>query len=140
MQAHDVLDDREAEPGSAQRPAAGLVHAVEPLEQVRQMLLRDADAEVADGHRHLVTGRDGGDFNAVRSRITQGIGDKILQHLLEPTGIAFHRGGVVPRDLDADLSGGLALLQVNHGGDEIVKRYGLETSDVFVLLPLYLRQ
>ena len=50
MQAHDVLDDREAEPGSAQRPAAGLVHAVEPLEQVRQMLLRDADAEVADGN------------------------------------------------------------------------------------------
>ena len=38
----DVLDDRQPQPGAAQVAAARLVDAVEPLEQPRQVLRRDA--------------------------------------------------------------------------------------------------
>ena len=43
-----VLDDREAQPGAAQLAAAGLVDAVEPLEDARQVVAGDADAGVGD--------------------------------------------------------------------------------------------
>src|ERR1044071_803244 len=43
---HDMLDDREPEPGAAARPRS--VGAVEALEQAWQVLLGDADARVRD--------------------------------------------------------------------------------------------
>ena len=44
----DVLDDREPQPGAAHVAAAPLVHAVEPLEDARQVLALDAGSLVAD--------------------------------------------------------------------------------------------
>src|SRR5258706_54314 len=40
----DVLDDREAQPGSAHRPRAGGIDAIEPLGQPRQVLAPRGDA------------------------------------------------------------------------------------------------
>ena len=51
VEADDVLDDGKAEARAAERAAARLVHAVETLEEMRQVLGGDADAEVRDRHR-----------------------------------------------------------------------------------------
>ena len=45
---HQVLDDRQTQPGAAELAAARLVDAVEPLEDARQVVARDADAGVGD--------------------------------------------------------------------------------------------
>ena len=44
-----MLDDGEAEPGAADRPAPAGVDPVESLGEARQMLGRDALAAVGDG-------------------------------------------------------------------------------------------
>src|SRR5262245_42774571 len=48
MAVDDVLDDGEAQPGSAELTRAAGVDAVEPLGQARQVLARDAVALVRD--------------------------------------------------------------------------------------------
>src|SRR5687768_18480329 len=50
----EMADDREAEPGPPFGARAARVHAIEPLEDARQMLRRDADAGVAHIHPHAI--------------------------------------------------------------------------------------
>src|SRR6266702_1731248 len=45
---HEMLDDGQPEPGAAQLARPGLVDAVEPLEDARQVGLGDADAGILD--------------------------------------------------------------------------------------------
>src|SRR5947207_11438368 len=46
---HQMLDDREAEPGAAQLARARLVHAIETLGDARQVCGWNTDARVGDG-------------------------------------------------------------------------------------------
>jgi hypothetical protein len=48
MHGGDVLDDGQAESGPAVGPTAGIVHAVEALEDPLMLAGRDADAVVRD--------------------------------------------------------------------------------------------
>src|ERR1700691_3848621 len=60
MQLHDVLDDREAEAGSAQLARARAVNAIKPLRQPRNVRGRNALARIRDDHldvRGTVAGR-----------------------------------------------------------------------------------
>src|SRR5260370_37826954 len=45
---HQMLDDAQAQPGSSELAASGLVHAIEALENPRQVLLRNAHPSI--GH------------------------------------------------------------------------------------------
>src|SRR5262245_54256899 len=49
---HEVLHDREPEPGAAERTRARAVDAVEALEDARCVLVRDADPGVGDRDAH----------------------------------------------------------------------------------------
>ena len=53
---HGVLDDRQPQPRAALLARTALVDAVEALEDVRQMLLPDADALVGADDRALLGG------------------------------------------------------------------------------------
>jgi hypothetical protein len=79
----NVLDDGEAEASAAGRAASGGVHPVEPVEDARQMLRRNADAVV--GHiqargvpSHL--GHGNGHVSA-RWRVADRILDQIREQL-----------------------------------------------------------
>lgn len=48
MQVHDPARDGEAQTGAAGLARAGLIGAVEALENVRQVFFADADATIAD--------------------------------------------------------------------------------------------
>src|SRR5437773_9082270 len=50
---HQMLDNGQAEAGSAQFAGARLIHAVEALEDARQVTFRDADAVIRDFQAHL---------------------------------------------------------------------------------------
>lgn len=54
VECDGVADDREPEPRAAEFARAPLVHAVEPLEEVGQVLLLDSDAVVGHQDRALV--------------------------------------------------------------------------------------
>ena len=47
MGPHDVLGDRQTQAGAARFAGSGLIHAIETLEQSRQMLGRDARTEIS---------------------------------------------------------------------------------------------
>ena len=48
-----VLDDGQTQSGAAHLPGAHLVHPVEPVEHMGQILIRDTDAVVGDGDDYL---------------------------------------------------------------------------------------
>src|SRR5580700_2915689 len=48
VRQHDMLRDRESQPGATRFPGSSFVYAVEALEQSRQVLIRNAGTEVAD--------------------------------------------------------------------------------------------
>src|SRR5215471_7438925 len=62
--AHDVLGDGEAEAGSSGFAGSGFVHAIEALEQARQVLRRNAAAEVADIEFDSPLGGTSAEFDA----------------------------------------------------------------------------
>src|SRR5882762_5062632 len=84
----DVLDDREAQPGSAHRPRAGGIDAIEPLGQPRQVLAPDALTVIAHGDSNE---RRGGaaplepcrDFD---HRAFVAVFDRVIEEVLEDLG------------------------------------------------------
>ncbi len=81
-----MLHNGEAQPGSARLPRTVLVHAIEALEQARQVLGGDAGAEVAhqefDGavarlrsHHHAAA------FGPVAQRVLDQVGEHLLQRV-----------------------------------------------------------
>src|SRR3546814_6576286 len=75
MPLGDVLDDREAQPGAAERAAAARIDAVEAFGKPGQMLGRDAVAPIDDRQRDvagiagLESHRDRGDRKSTRSEL-----------------------------------------------------------------------
>ena len=91
MQEHGVFDDCQSESRSAHLSAASLVHAIEPLEDARQMLGRHAHTVVAEREVPLVAhllGRE------VYRRSVAGIGNgvvgEVTEHAVEQALVAFH--------------------------------------------------
>ena len=88
MQEHGVLDDCQSESRSAHLSAASLVHAIEPLEDARQMLRRHAHAVVREGEVPLAVvveqfvraefGVDG--YRCAHTGIGYGVVRKVAEH------------------------------------------------------------
>ena len=86
VQQHDVLHDREAEPGAAEFTTARLVRAVESLENARHVGLANADAFIGDADVnavafHLRAHRDG----AAALRIFDRVIEQVVNDLLQPS-------------------------------------------------------
>ena len=77
-----MLDDRQAQPGAPQLTAPRLVHAVEPLEDPRQLVARDADARVGHVHAHHVGRQRAGhaDLSSQR-RVLDRVVDQVVEDL-----------------------------------------------------------
>ena len=56
VQSHGVFDDGEAETCTSEFAAPALVDTIEPLEDTRQMLLRDSNAIVGEGELPMGVG------------------------------------------------------------------------------------
>src|SRR4051794_9560439 len=107
MAVQNVLDQRQAKPGSTLRPALADIDSVEALGQPRQMFGGDARAVVAHRYHRLAftTGRvagGAGDIDALAARaVLQTVLDQVLEQASEFVPIAEHderRGR--RRDLD----------------------------------------
>ena len=80
-------------------PVARGVGLVEPIEDEGQVLGRDAGPAVRDRQHHAAVRAAAGQRDAaVSRRVADGVGDQVLQHLLEPPRVADHGLGV-RRDL-----------------------------------------
>ena len=74
VELHDMLDNREAEPGAAQFPGTALIHAIEPLEDTRQAFLWDAEACILHlNDRHAARSLRGNGNASARAIIFDGI-------------------------------------------------------------------
>ena len=90
-------------------PARAGIHTIEAVENVRQMLLRNAGPRVADLHNHGVPVNGGLEIHAAASRrVAQRVGRQVLQRLLQPQRVAAHdlrAGRHVDRQRHAFLGG-----------------------------------
>src|SRR4051794_10561396 len=98
MTLDDMLDDRKAQTGAAERTAAAGVDTIETLSDPRDMLRRDALAFVGDrksDHRPfgLRSNGDGSSWLA----IAQGVGQQIVEQLKNLSAICGD-GGQIGRD------------------------------------------
>src|SRR5262249_46107224 len=85
----EMLDNRESEARAAAGPGPGPAHAVEALEDVRQVLRGDALAGVADDQaRPCILLLESQGDRAGRRRMADGIVDEIREHLAEPALVA----------------------------------------------------
>ena len=123
MGLHDVLHDREPQARAAELPAAGLVDAVEPLEEPWQVLGLDATALVADGDDHgwAAAGRFGLDADrdpdrAARIAVFDGIVNEVDQCLLQER--------CVDLSLDVRIAGDIELNGTVAGPGQAVDRHG----------------
>ncbi len=84
MQLDQLLDQRQADAAALEAAALGALHAVEPLEQARDLVRRDADAGVGHFDRRGVgeaIGAHGNHDLAVEGEF-EGVGDQVQDHLL----------------------------------------------------------
>src|SRR5690606_14078715 len=87
----DGLDNRQAQAAARRNlgPGAGLVDLVEPIEHARQLIFGDARAGVFDGdHDPGAVAIDRDVDAAAGRRVADGVGDEILQRLLDSGAIA----------------------------------------------------
>src|SRR6185369_2157422 len=94
----DGADDRQAEAAAAGGLVAGGVDSVEAVENAGQVFRWDAGAVVFDPHAHpAVGGGCGGKVDPPAfGHVSHGVGDEVLDHLLQPSRISFHsiRAGI----------------------------------------------
>lgn len=111
VELHDMLDNREAEPGAAQFPGTALIHAIEPLEDTRQAFLWDAEACILHlNDRHAARSLRGDGNASARAIIFDGILDEVCKDLNDPIWVCSN--GELWRELRG--KGDLPLLR--HGG------------------------
>jgi hypothetical protein len=102
-----------------------LLRLPEPIEQVRQILRRDAGPGVADPEPHFIGpgARPDGDLAAGRRELHR-VADQVLEHLLQALGIGLEhrqlRGGV-EHELEPGASRERAL-RVEHPGEQLERR------------------
>src|SRR5277367_1405899 len=105
MAIENVLDDRQAEPGTAEFARARGVDPVEALCETRQMLARDAFAAIGDGEadegtcrRQPLRGARGDRDGALRLAVFDRVVDQVLEHLGKLVLIAVNIGKIVGKD------------------------------------------
>src|SRR5205807_6464138 len=80
---HQMLDDRQAQAGPAQFPRAGLVHAIEALEDMWQVLLGDAYAVVLNLQANLTVLCPPADADAASGRsVFERVIDEVFEDLV----------------------------------------------------------
>jgi len=79
----DRTRDREADPAPAARPPRpGFINPIEPVEDLRQVLRRDAETGIADADLDLITGRPGCDHHLAALRcVLKRVPNEIDEHL-----------------------------------------------------------
>ena len=97
MRGEDVLDDGQAESGSALIARSALVDPIEAFGEARQMLLRDANAVVRDAERDLVGGMGLGleGDGPARVGVFDGVVDEVDEHASDAVRVAVGRGDLV---------------------------------------------
>jgi len=102
MSLDEGLDDGQTESGAAILAVAGRIDTVKALENMRQMLRRDTDTGIGNGHHHLVPRHVQGNLHptVVRS-VLDGIGNQIEKNLTQAQFIA----------ADADFLGNIRVQQ-----------------------------
>ena len=127
MHLGDGGGDGQAEPRPALAVRPDLVHPVEPVEDERQVLLRDADAGIADGRDRLVVLPDdrAGDRAAGR-RVAEGVVQDVQEQLPQPDPVAPDRDAVHRAEAEPQA---LFLGQ----GLEVLRELGEEAGDVDLL-------
>ena len=104
-EAHQLGADGQAEPGAPVAAVGGPVQLREALEQLAQLVPRNSEPRVADGHGELlrlrIEGRDDRDSAPVRE--LQGIADEIDHHL--PQTAPVPHGLVALRRMDLQVQG-----------------------------------
>ena len=110
-------------PLPASPAAAARVSLVEAIEDVRQMLWRNAVASVDDRHPHAIRRANSPHLdNAAVWRVTHRVGEQVVDHLLQPVRIAKDLVGcVVDEGLRDDAARGhRALVAADHGAEEAI--------------------
>ena len=96
MLVQDLLRDGQAEARAARLARTGLVHAVEAVEQARQVLFGDADAVVRDADEDVRAARADLQVDpAAVGRVFDGVRDDIRDDLLDASGIGPSQGRVM---------------------------------------------
>ena len=91
MKAGDAADYGEAEPSAAGLRRARRVHSVEPLEDARGVLWRDADSVVLDRESRLLRVRRAQDLDLLRAGMPERVLDEIGKRLGDELSVAQHR-------------------------------------------------
>ena len=124
---HGVLDDRKSEPRTAQFARAALVDAVEALEEVREVLLADADSVVGEEERALL-GRvvQQTDVDVASPGVGRGVVREVAEDRGQQRGVAHDLDPLRDVDVHAQpLFGGFQRHFVGHLGDQVVQHDGL---------------
>src|SRR5262245_22470088 len=82
MQLDEVSRQGESESGATKLAGAGLVHPIEPLEEVLQMLRRDPGSGVVDRHLDLSVHRPHPGINR-RTSVLDRVVEEVQEHLFE---------------------------------------------------------
>src|SRR3989454_1054997 len=91
VQLDELLADRESEPGAAGAAGDGVVELLERLEQVREVVLADADPRVGNAHPDRVRlGHDADEDPSLGGKLDR-VGQQIEQDLLDLRAIARQR-------------------------------------------------
>src|SRR5436190_21648348 len=85
MREHDAATDRETQTSTADPAGASALAAMEPFEEARQLVRRDAQSLVDDAHHDLTVddGRPDVDVSAV-GRVLDGVVEEVVEDLLDP--------------------------------------------------------
>ena len=121
MRGDDLAGDRQAQAGAVGLRAGD---AVELLEEVRQVLRRDALAGVGDGESDGVArGLGGQPYRAAARGVGQGVADEVVEDVGDPVGVDRHgRQAVGRRPLQFDPGvAGPRLEPLDGGGDQVLR-------------------
>ena len=105
VQPHQLVDERQADPGALVGPRPRPGHAVEALEDVRQMFRWDADSGILNRERHAAGKAVDANGDASVERVLQRIRNQVQDHLLPHVAVHPHIGGHVV-DVDRQLQAG----------------------------------
>ena len=98
MLVQDLLRDGQAEARAARLARTGLVHAVEAVEQARQVLFGDADAVVRDADEDVWAARADLQVDpAAVGRVFDGVANDVHHHLFQAAAVAHDQRQAVQR-------------------------------------------
>src|SRR5690348_11977350 len=97
QRSRDALADRKAQAQAAFARAGGCVEPPEFVEDLRQMMLGNARPGIPPLQFHCAVAYARGDQDAAFARVTQGVGEEILQCAAQQSAVAAYRAWRVRR-------------------------------------------